>query len=115
MNVKLLRKIQKAILAKPERYDQNETCFPNSSCGTKACIGGWVQHFTKSADWGTRLGLDEAQLWRLCSGTEPKGFVFGHKWPLKFLDAYKNAKTPAGRARVAVRRIDHFIKTNGAE
>jgi hypothetical protein len=36
-------------------------------------------------------------------------------WPKKFESQYVNAKTPRGRANATVRRIEHFISTNGAE
>jgi hypothetical protein len=36
-------------------------------------------------------------------------------WPEKYDKAYQAAKTLKGKARVAVRRIEHFIKTKGKE
>lgn len=127
MNVKLLRKIQKHILAEPKRfimgtkivsgepgtpirgyavrpcdfnnrnpYEQAQTFAP---CGTAACIMGW----------GDMLGAsqEDRDMWNpLCSAST---------WPKKFADPYAKAKTPLARARIASARIDHFIKTKGAE
>jgi hypothetical protein len=36
-------------------------------------------------------------------------------WPQKYQKAFKNAKNTKERANVTVSRINHFIKTNGAE
>jgi hypothetical protein len=36
-------------------------------------------------------------------------------WPEKFEVMYKAAKTPPGRLYVAIRRVEHFIKTRGRE
>lgn len=41
------------------------------------------------------------------------GLVDG--WPDKFENAYNKAKTPVKRLGVAIQRLRHFIKTNGAE
>lgn len=36
-------------------------------------------------------------------------------WPKKFDAAYAAAKTPQGRLYVAIRRVEHFIKTKGKQ
>lgn len=127
LNVRLLRRIQKHILAEPKRYNQNDIVstgkpgeaysfawrFP--ACGTIACIGGWAAVLSSGGrhedlEYGARaLGLTVDQRARLFSATGNGG------WPDKFDIAYTNAKTPQGRARVGARRIEHFIKTKGAE
>lgn len=58
------------------------------------------------------LGLEKEQARRLFYFSNMHGY---YHWPLKFEDAYLNAKTPRARAKVTVERIEHFIKTNGAE
>lgn len=129
INVRLLRKIQKHILEEPRRYDQNlwrievdpATNPERPPCGTMACIGGWATALSgKERDsylgWDVAmrlLGLTREQADRLFDTVE-KGTDL-NKWPKKFVTAYLKAKTPRDRARVAVRRIDHFIKTKGAE
>jgi hypothetical protein len=143
MNVKLLRKVQRHILAVPERYDQdgiiefgdpgmtyrNDSTFPE--CGTIACIGGWVEVLSakrprllaKRKSWGGQtflnykklghlLGVDQGSVSRLVAYSYDSG---ENAWPAQFRRAYRKAKTQQGRTRVAARRIDHFIKTRGAE
>jgi hypothetical protein len=131
MNVKLLRKIQKHILAEPRRYwqdtwitgDEDRIKEINGSvpdCKTMACIGGWACILGSNAlnasagELSALLGVDNGAVGRLIDYvgyTDPEN----SSWPRKYVTAYAKAKTPAGRARVAVRRIDHFIKTKGAE
>lgn len=127
MNVKLLRKIQRHILAEPRRYNQNlwrEEVDPaddnHPACGTIACIGGWANVLTghgagSSGSWWqaqTALGLTCEQAGRLFDSVSA---IPDDMWPRKFARAYTNARRPLTRARIAVRRIDHFIKTKGAE
>lgn len=134
MNVRLLRKIQKHILAEPKRYNQNVTIETDQDeirdvnggvpkCGTMACIGGWAyilsrvrpnldftfDHLGKAR---RELKITDEQADRLFDSVASGCTNY---WPKKYADAYLKAKTPAGRARAAARRIDHFIKTKGAE
>jgi hypothetical protein len=139
LNVSLLRKVQAHILEEPRRYEQNTTIiegtpgkvmFPDyggydlivPSCGTIACIGGWVQllgmkrpfHFFDQSRAAKLLGIRSDQAHRLFNyvvETAYKDFC----WPKKFSDAYKKAKTPRQRVKIAVARIEHFIATNGEE
>lgn len=59
------------------------------------------------------LGLDSYETGRLFTfqswGARSNG------WPEDFETAYRQAKTPAKRLAVAIKRVKHFIKTNGAE
>jgi hypothetical protein len=142
MNVKLLRKIQRHILAEPKRYAQDTVItrgkagdifgveyevgrhlFPE--CGTVACLGGWAELLSKdqrprgvsTLEFARKiLGLTEDESARLFSGINEEMYIgIGRSWPKQYETAYMNAKTLRGRAHVAVRRIDHFIKTKGAE
>lgn len=68
LNVKLLQKIKKQILAAPETFEMqefiqkeresysDETFEGNSwpSCGTVCCIGGWADVFQQMKEKGTR-------------------------------------------------------------
>lgn len=128
MNVRLLRRIQKHILAEPLRYNQNitiekgkpgqsyreDTNFKQGTlpkCGTTACIGGWAL----SLSFGARvfnftrarrvLGISTEEAEKLFS------YTWDNSWPTKFKVAYNKAKTPRQRARIAFNRIEHFIKT----
>lgn len=133
MNVKKLRKLQKWILAEPKRFDMAtwvSTALEKErkpSCGTVGCLAGMACHmegydihsmsFTQIPRQACEiLGLDMDQEVRLFYLDSLQILRFGGKnWPSKFDIAYFQAKTLKGRARVAVRRINHLIKTKGAE
>lgn len=129
MNVKLLRKIQKHILAEPRRlvmsiierrgnpntlipvepdeysnYNQYEKRQKFADCGTAACIMGWARLLASHYN-GHDDSLD-IEFGKLCSA---------RTWPTKFAKAYAKAKTARSRARIAANRIEHFIKTRGKE
>jgi hypothetical protein len=107
MNVELLRKIAAVIQEKPAEFDMNDWLTVHS-CGTSYCIGGWACKMTGADNYKfgaarEALGLDqeEADLLFYCTD-----------WPKQFhgsVDAWK--PTP----EQAAARIEHFIKTGGAE
>jgi len=137
MNTKLLLEVRKLILEEPRRFNMDyfaatDEFYPHvvhrqtPPCGTVACIAGWatIEHARAegrsdlSVDFlngiGRRtgaqaLGLDEAQSSRL---------FFTEEWPddlaVEYRDAYLQ-RDYALAAEVAARRIDRFIKTDGAE
>lgn len=131
MNTKLLRRVERHILKEPKRYEQNaviDVGTPNTesefnrrypACGTIACIGGWITvlttkkplkpgtHYLRFRKMARLLRVTEEQVIRLCE------YTWGTGWPEQFLKAYKKAKTPRQKAKVAVRRIEHFIATKG--
>lgn len=128
MNVKLLRQVAKHILAEPKRFAMwtwvqrkvaNDDTFmaddgkqlKYAKCGTAACIGGWAIILSgidpdKSGsimrEAGRLLDLDE---------TAQVALFVESNWPDKFSEPYDDAKTQGKRARIAARRIEHFIKT----
>lgn len=127
MNTKLLLKVKAAILAEPLKFDMAAWFAPEkkSPCGTTACIAGWaisldrkwkrlkpglsqMRHFYFRPEKlaGEAIGIDFDQTERL---------FFRCNWPPGMSHAYVHETTARGRARIAARRIDHFIKTNGAE
>jgi hypothetical protein len=118
MNVRLLRKVQKQILAQPEAFDM--TYVTNrEDCGTVCCIAGWtcvlvgVPENRASMDVAQEiLDLNTAQASRLFTTSEHE---WRERWPKRFDRAYYRANDAKQKARIAARRIDHFIKTNGAE
>jgi hypothetical protein len=61
------------------------------------------------------LGLKKEQAQRLFYMPDHIWSDIDLHWPKRFGTAYRKAKTPRGKARVTSRRIDHFIKTKGAE
>lgn len=130
LNVKLLRKIQKHILAKPDRlmmegyvyYGEQGEVFRGDNgsyqrfadCGTAACIAGWTNLLTRGRD----ATDSERARWLLGSpgsdidhvnGLDPLFDVNG--WPEKFREQYKKRKTPVARAKIAAGRIEHLIET----
>ena len=115
MNIELLLKVKEQILKDPERYNQD--IYGHGSCSSAHCIAGWAIVLGKKK-WPDQI----AHVWNLAHKVlslrgrqDSKLFSVGGDWPKKFASAYLKAKTPKGRARVAARRIDHFIKTGGRE
>lgn len=131
MNVKLLRKVKKHILEEPKRLymrsyvrkrgegiglitsdTHRRRAFPR--CGTAACIAGWSLILSGKEIDSTQgyrveacelIGIPVDKSYRLF---DPDG------WPAKFREGAKDdGKTET--AKVAAARIEHFIKTKGAE
>ena len=140
MNVKLLRKVEKRILAEPRRFDMmtfgtklNKRTIKALGkqappCGTVACIAGhvdWMAHprlFAASVALGDyddsiveRAAKELGLVFDPSQDTNAGRLFFDNEWPEKFQAALAEAKTPLQRAEVAVKRIEHFIKTNGKE
>jgi hypothetical protein len=126
VNVKLLRKVKKHILATPLRLHManwllrkglacrvsetgEEIKFP--SCKTAGCINGWGFILSgikrePSVGGGMRLfGLTKAQAEKL---------FLPSRWPNQF---WKGRRDDGRKetATVAAARIEHFIKTKGRE
>lgn len=129
LNVKLLRRIQKAILRHPDQFDMEwwfqsylkfnskPALLEAGGCGTAACIAGWAVHLsrghrrlatTRRAVWDTHN--EATRLLRIDSGRQCPLYNIG-AWPEEFRNGYEGAETPLARAKVAVARIDHFIET----
>ena len=139
--IRILRKVQAHILEEPKRYNQNDilTYFTEADleerkgwagdnkdipkCRTIGCIGGWVNVLSKCPIMecddlnraAVTLQLDDEQRHRLFASVDDDPEEQDNGWPEDLSKAYYAAKTPAGRARVGVRRIERFIKTGGAE
>lgn len=143
MNIKLLRQIQQVIRKSPTQFNMGDWITRHADetdhgapigvgkCGTACCIAGWatvlngkrklakVPH-TWMAEPGQRaLDITDEQAGRL---------FWTQQWPLYFRDKYwklsdaalqadlsKRCVFAARLADVACERIDHFIKTDGAE
>lgn len=132
MNVKLLQKVKKHILAEPSRLRMagyswivkpgtflEPTGYCNDlgqivpKCGAVGCIAGWatglgggdMEH--ANCETGARhLGLDVEFGDRL---------FFVSRWPNSFSLRYLKAETLEEKAKITAGRIDHFIATKGAE
>lgn len=135
MNVKLLRRIQRAIMAEPARMDMRRWAVSAESilcpgfkapppCGTVGCIAGWGLLLTKGKrnkfleiakkfKRRTNFGI-ETEAGNLFGITEEQRQRLFHteSWPQPFRDrqSHLNEGTLA-YARVVCRRIDHFIET----
>jgi hypothetical protein len=124
VNVKLLRKVKQHILKEPKRFLMStidthgepgqRTGYGGvfAKCGTAACICGWAGILSgiNTCDIRFRnvakiLGLNGPQADRLF---EPG------KWPLEFQGG-TNDDGKRETARIAAKRIEHFIKTKGKE
>jgi hypothetical protein len=116
-----------------------------NSCGTVGCIAGWVcllgdpklkQSLVNNAkEMSVNSGslefcsldydVDPSELAEEMLGISGAQadllflpFTTSYKedhWPVEFVKAYNKAKTPEERVVVTVKRIRHFIKTNGKE
>lgn len=135
MNIELLNKVKAHILEEPKRLDMSVILrrAPRNACGTAGCVDGWAQVLSNCAALGSLvffdgdyvkgrelLGLTQEEAERLFS--DPKdGYDEDHVeyaengWPEEFIDRYRKARNASQRAIVTVERIDHFIKTKGAE
>lgn len=137
LNVRLLRKIKKHILAVPERFAMNwfivrgtpgqiiehlDWRQPMSldgefrkapACGTVGCIAGWAAFFTAknpqrlTNDSAERRGKKALGL----SKDQAKTLFFTEEWP-DGGEAYDAAKTPRRKAELAAERIEEFIQEN---
>ena len=122
MRIDRLREVKRHILNEPLGYSQNEWCLTNHiliadidgkvpKCGTRACIGGRAALLfapgrdVYKVDSKKLLGITFAQGNRL--------FSVSGSWPEPYATQYAKANTPAERARIAVNRIEKFIRTKG--
>jgi len=129
MNVKLLRKIAKYILAEPKRLYMSSYIHtkeqgahvierPFAKCGTVACIAGWAciltikrppleiwREFSIGDEAKDILGLSTKEAFRLF---EPGA------WPVEFSSGTSD-DGKLNTAKVAIARINHFIRTKGKE
>lgn len=128
MKTALLRQVETAILAEPKQFDISHwweyvgAGVPN--CGTTACIAGWAiaianhenprearDRYIEKGYWDIVehaagiLGITPSQGERL---------FFIYHWPARYRRQYGKL-TVEGKAKRAVRRIEHFIKTRGKE
>lgn len=128
MNVKLLRKVKRHILAVPRRFVMSEVIMreendgpinwlnekPFPDCGTAACVAGWA---CLLANEGTvpenaTASMDEArELLGLTDGQADRLFM-PSAWPKKFQKGTDDSGTKA-TAKVAAARIEYFIKNKG--
>lgn len=136
INTRLLRRVQKHILAEPQRYDQDKVLIVpedyyynpirKPACGTVGCIAGWATlladgkkeisetpspfQISRTYEHARKLlGLDEEQFQRLCG--------FSADWPFEFRQEYiddpQSQNDLVHNAQLASKRIDKFIESKG--
>lgn len=132
INVPLLRKVQKFLLAEPRRFDmgswvelaEQADILRRPPCGTACCIAGAAFLIDKKIEVKGALNNDKVLYGDILGGAsralkiddrQENLLFFVGWWPRKFQVAYNSAKTPLARAKAGVARINHFIKTKGAE
>ena len=138
LNVRLLRRIQRHILEEPRRFQMDAeiiqaktqhqwlnciTFFSRDAsktmppCGTAACIAGWANILSDIQLRGREGRNSAADLLGIEAGNSwcHHPLFFARNWPEPYATRYKNAKTPKLRAKIAAARIEHLIKTKGAE
>lgn len=124
--VALLRKVERSITSAPGAYDQD------NFCGTACCIAGHALLLTETVDMAPVSQLFPTKhgqpLWDangirttwyglaaevVGMSQDSAGILFcpADRWPLPFRMQYELARGGKARACVAVRRIEHFIKT----
>ncbi len=126
---RMLRKVIAHILDEPLRYDQDEVLVyqePGESffytiigerkvpqCGTIGCLAGWVTALSLSKKKAEEVDPIKFAANKLGLSGYQRNSLFGgvFSWPEQFADAYHRAKTPLQVARVAAKRVEHFIKT----
>lgn len=139
LNVKLLRKVKRHILAMPSRFAMNYFVargkpgvlmtrkYPDGSvnqvfldgkkrkappCGTVGCIAGWAALLTAKDPKRVADNTAETRGRRALGLTRDQASVlfYTYSWPWEMQERYLNAKHPQIRANIAARRIDQFIK-----
>lgn len=130
MNVKLLRKVKRHILAEPKcllmfgwaRFkEQGHKLFtddgdtrPFGKCGTAGCIAGWACILEGEKALIPSEYERKARLLLSLNKLEAERLFYPMHWPQKFSGGSKDdgkSKT----AKVAAARIEHFIRTKGKE
>lgn len=118
--VERLRKVRTQILASPEHFDMGKW-IQHESCGTTCCIGGWYS-LKRQVRVGqdmllVDLGLRQRRAEDSYNYTgEPvngniQRLVYDDLWPEPFKAEFHAATTKRDQARVAAKRITHFIRT----
>lgn len=129
MNVRLLRRIQKQILKEPRQFEMwgyfpltLDTTEKIPNCGTAACIAGWSICLTEKIN--PAVARDKSNRWNVwrrakkalgIKEMQANSLFYDDNWPDNFKDGFKNSNTARKKARIAAKRIDHFISTNGEE
>lgn len=128
MNIELLLQVKEKILQEPENFGMLDWFGVNSlgeQCGTAACIAGHTCLLG-----GILLGVIYPKVPSEFSAFAPHIYAkrllqiksphadalfVSALWPAQFRDAYSATTDLRIAAKVAAKRIDHFIATEGRE
>lgn len=116
MNIPLLRRIQRQIKSSPEKLRMNKYATRIKGCGTAYCIAGWALKLSGYTEKKIRE-CDTAQTASQLLEIPPNDCTTKWKlfnindWPRRYRTQDRSKELPA----LAVKRIDHFIKTEGRE
>lgn len=134
LNVRLLRRIQRKILAEPAQFQMgqyfatevNGIDLPREkipNCGTAACIAGWAVALSEHRKPSRYIRLIERNSTTIKKACKALGInndptrvsrLFIHSfWPSNLYARWYRAITLKQRAKVAVAAIDQFIKDDG--
>jgi hypothetical protein len=122
MNVKLLRKIKEFILEEPRRFYMwmwaERVPTDQSPCGTTQCIAGAAVHISHPRKFAALLRRDETERFGSLARRElhisaDQALALFHvdEWPERFRIAYLTTTSKKEEAKIAAKRIDHFIRT----
>lgn len=120
--IELLQAARDAILAHPERYNQDIGCIPRiTGCG---CILGWVVELSEMDHLSMSMTLEAERCLRISCKQVNKLFSTTN-WPSKIYyrwldatyaqDSMERRHGTVEQAQIAADRIDHFIATDGRE
>lgn len=121
INVELLREIQAHIKEEPKRLIMEHWSYHISpgeqdisdfglkrivvpACGTVACIGGWGSLLRSGMSRADAFGFES-------TSKEGLRLFYVDKWPKRFREKFKRARTAKSRVLIACARIDAFVKS----
>lgn len=109
--IQVLQLVIKQLQRQPERYDQNQPgilCTVHN-CKSPACVIGWFKMFNRERHYTRQGHLDPLFYDRL---------YWSSRWPVKFggrADCLCDCVEPSPTVEIAIKRIKHFIRTDGRE
>lgn len=114
---KILRKVEAQILKEPHTFCMADW-YMKHGCGTTACIAGWVSLLSpefprRSLKSSGEIAAFAKRKLGLNLDTQRRMFFVGD-WPQPYQDQYLAAGDNADKeeqVKIAVKRIEHFIKT----
>lgn len=131
LNVDLLMRVKKHIIAKPSRLRMDNWVvkglpgdvhsnnlagwnepkkYKLPSCGTVGCIAGWVVLLANPEEATTgSIAVKAHDLLDMVTYREPFELFHVNNWPNELHEAYLKAKTQRERAKIVGQAIDQYI------